>query len=596
LRVNLTTGELKKELTPAKIRKDYIGGRGLGARILWDEVPAGADPLGPENKLIITTGPLAGLYIPGASKTTFVSKSPATGGYGDSSVGGHLASELKYAALDAIVIEGSSEKPVYLYINDDKIELRDAMEYLNCGCLETEQKLRAELGSDFQVATIGPAGENMVKYASINHDYGRQAGRTGMGAIMGSKNLKAICIKGTNSPEVADMDKLVEVIRLMYKKTEELGIENWQEYGTPEVVEFSDSIGTLPTRNFSEGVYESSNKINATTMKEKLTKNSKACTSCSLACGKYAYSSRYDVYIEGPEYETLVLLGSNCGLSDIDDVLYANYLCDDLGMDTISAGNVIGFVMDCFERGLIDKKSFEFEIKFGEAEKIFELLKMIAAREGVGKLLSKGVKEVAAAFGPETHKYAMEIKGLEISGYETRNSTAMLLAYMTSEIGATHTKAFMIPLDQEMGPGEINTKKVKAVIDTQHSDPVLDCLGGCHFQEALDLDLYSEALTAATGQDYTAKDLKKVGERVWNLTRLFLKREESDFDRSWDLPPARYAEEKLTKGPGEGRSVSLEDQNKLLDIYYELRGWDEKGIPTREKLQELGLEKEIEVL
>ncbi len=346
LRVDLTNGKLTKEPTPADLARDFIGGRGFGAYFLFKEVPKGADPLGPENKLIISTGPLSGLMIPGAGKCDFATKSPLTGGYASASMGGHFTAEIKYAGLDSIILEGISPKPVYLYIDDDKIELRDASALWGKGTFEVEKHFKEKIGEEFQVAVIGPGGENLVPYACINHDYGRQAGRGGVGTVMGVKKVKAIVIRGTKSVPVADLDAYRAAGKALYKACKDAEfLAEWTRYGTTVVTSWCDEVGALPTRNFSAGSFEGGKGIYGQTMREKIVITDKGCFGCPSPCGKYSHAKKYNAYVEGPEYETIGLMGSNLGIDDIEAVAQANWLVDDLGIDSISAGTVIGWAM-----------------------------------------------------------------------------------------------------------------------------------------------------------------------------------------------------------------------------------------------------------
>jgi aldehyde:ferredoxin oxidoreductase len=341
LRVNLTTHTMLSQPLDPQFVREYIGGRGFAARLIYDEV-RGVDPLSSENKIVFASGPFSGVFLPAGGKATIAAKSRATGIYGDSNVGGHLAAEMKYAGYDAIIIEGAADHPVYLFIEDENIEIRDAGQYWGTGAIKAEQQMKQDLGDEFQIAIIGPAGENKVKFACISHDIGRQAGRTGLGAVMGSKNLKAVAIRGTHSIPVADLDQVKSIAQEMFDKVyADPSLKVWHDYGLGSVVPWANSIGALPTRNFQTGSFEAVNGIDHESMKAKITVGSKGCFGCPMCCGKFSHVKTRDVYVEGPEYETSALIGSNCGLDNIEDVAYGNYLCDELGLDTISAGNVV---------------------------------------------------------------------------------------------------------------------------------------------------------------------------------------------------------------------------------------------------------------
>ena len=433
LRVNLTTGKISKEPTPPDVIRDFIGGRGFGAYFLFKEVPKRADPLGPENKLIISSGPFSGLMIPGAGKCDFTTKSPLTGGYASSSLGGLFSAELKYAGLDSIILEGISPKPVYLFIDDDKIELRDASSLWGRGTIAVEKEFKDKLGEEFQIAVIGPGGENGVSFASINHDYGRQAGRGGVGTVMGVKKVKAIVVHGTKSIPVADLAGYRKTGMALFKACKDSeGLKPWQDYGTTIVVSWCDEVGALPTRNFSAGSFEGGKTLYGPVMREQIVVTDKGCFGCPSPCGKYSRMKRYNSNVEGPEYETIGMLGSNVGLSDIQDVAQANLLCDDLGIDTISAGGAIGWAMECYEHGIFSQQDTGgIELKFGNVQAVFAMIEKIAKREGLGALLAEGVKKASKKVGEGSEKFAIHVKGMEQSAYDTHNDTAMLLSYMT---------------------------------------------------------------------------------------------------------------------------------------------------------------------
>lgn len=598
LRVNLTTGQVKKEPTPPELARDYLGGRGFGIYFLLTEVPKGADPLGPENKLIISSGPLSGLLVAGGGKCDWTCKAPLTGGYASASMGGHFTAEMKYAGLDSIILEGISPKPVYLFIDNDKIELRDAAEYWGQGSMTVEKKMKDKFGEEFQIAVIGPAGENMVSFAHINHDFGRQAGRGGVGAVMGSKKVKAIVLRGTKSVPVADMEAYRKAGMALYKACKDAeGLKEWTRYGTTIVTSWCNEVGALPTRNFSAGSFEGAQGIYGQTMREKIVVTDKGCFGCPSPCGKYSKTKKYNSYVEGPEYETIGLLGSNVGIDDIEAVAQANLLCDEMGIDTISAGSVIAWAMECYEKGIFTKQDTGgIELKFGNAEAVFKMIEMITRREGLGALLADGVKKASQEIGKGTEKFAIHVKGMEQSAYQTHNATAMLLAYMTCDVGAHHNRAWAITYDIQVGREKVVPEKVARVIWLQHFRPMFDVLGACRLQWVelgIDRDLYVPLLEAITGIHRTWEDIEKVGERIWNLTRLYWARENPDFGRAWDMPAPRFYEEAPTSGVTKGQYTKLEDVNKLLDMYYEQRGWDSNGLPKPETLEKLGIPQEL---
>jgi aldehyde:ferredoxin oxidoreductase len=594
LRVNLTTGKITKTPTPPDLARDFIGGRGFGIYFLFKEVPKHADPLGPENKLIISSGPLSGLMIPGAGKCDFATKSPLTGGYADSSLGGHFTAEMKYAGLDSIILEGISPKPVYLFIDDNKVELRDASAYWGKGTITLEKELKEKFGEEFQIAVIGPGGENGVSFASINHDYGREAGRGGAGAVMGSKKLKAIVLHGTGSVPVADLEGYRKAGMALFKACKDAeGLKPWQTYGTTIVASWCDEVGALPTRNFSAGSFEGGKGIYGQTMREQIVITDKGCFGCPSPCGKYSRMKRYNTNVEGPEYETIGMMGSNLGISDIQDVAQANLLADELGIDTISTGGAIAWAIECYQKGIFTKADTGgLELTWGNVPVVFELIKQIAHREGLGALLSEGVKKAAQKTGQGSEKFAIHVKGMEQSAYATHNATAMLLAYMTCDVGAHHNRSWAITYDLQVGRELVTPEKVKRIIWLQDFRPMFDVLGSCRLQWvelSIDRDLYVPALEAITGIHRTWEDLERTGERIWNLTRLFWAREIDGFGRDWDLPAPRFYTEAPATGVTAGQITRYEDVQKLLDMYYEQRGWSEQGLPTTETMERLGI-------
>jgi len=594
LRVNLTNKTITKEPYPERAARDFLGGRGLGIYTLWTEVPRGADPLGPENKLIASSGPLSGLLVPGAGKMDWTCKSPLTGGYASASVGGMLSAELKYAGYDSIIFEGASDGPLYLFVDDDQVELRDASDVWGKGCITAEKVLKDRLGEEFQIATVGPGGENLVKYACIHHDWGRQAGRGGVGTVMGAKKLKAVAVRGTKGIPVADVKAFHQQSRKMFKACKDSKLwEAFQRYGTTIITSWCDEVGALPTRNFETGVFEEGPNLYGEVMRQKIVVADKGCSACPSPCGKYSYSKKHGLWVEGPEYETIGMLGSNCGLSDIEDVARANYLCDELGMDTISAGGCIAFATECFLKGIITTEDTDgLELGWDKPEAVYALIEKIARREGIGAVLAEGVKHAASVWGQGSEEFAIHVKGMEMSAYDVHQATGMLLAYQTCDVGAHHNRAWAITYDLEVGRDQITPEKVARVIYLQHARPFFDCAGGCRFQWielAIDVTEYAPMLQTITGIYRSWDDLMELSERVWNLTRMYWVREAPGFGRQWDYPPPRFYQHPATSGPTQGQFTPWEDVQKLLDLYYEQRGWDENGIPTEEKLEELGL-------
>jgi len=596
LRVNLSQNSFTTEPISEDTIRNFIGGRGFVAKYLFDEIKPGIEPLSQENKVVMAVGPLSGNFLPSSGKIEFGSKSPLTGGYGDSNMGGHIASELKLAGYDAVIIEGKCDTPKYLFIDNDRVELRDASKYWGHGALTTEKMLKDDLGEDFQIVTIGQAGENLVKFACLSHDFGRQGGRTGIGAVLGYKKLKAIAVRGDRTVPVADPEMLYKKGKEMYNEIYRLpGFKTWTPYGTADITKWVNDNGSFPTKNFSRGYFEGANNLTGQVLREKIHVLDKGCFSCPIPCGKYS-KVRYEgeqVFVEGPEYETIALVGGNNMIDDIEKVGFINYKMDEYGVDTISGGNVIAFALECIEKGIIGKDDVDGrELKFADINSVLYLLDKIVKREGIGDILAEGVRFASKTLGKGSEDFAIHVKGLEMSGYEPRNAAGMLLAYMTCDIGAHHNRAWAITYDMAVGRYEVEGKAEK-IIEMQHVRPMLDSLNVCRFpwiEISFQLHHYNEIFKYVTGMDFTWDDLLKVGEREFNLTRAFNVREIPDFGRKYDYPPPRFYKEKLEgEGPTAGGVMPIETIDKMLDKYYELRNWTQDGIPTRQKLEEMDL-------
>jgi aldehyde:ferredoxin oxidoreductase len=581
--------------------------------MLYDEIFPGIDPFDPRNILIAATGPLTGHFLPASGKTHFGTKSPATGGYADSNMGGHFGPQLKYAGYDLLVITGKAQSPSYLFISDDTVEIRSAEDYWGQGSITAEKNLKDHLGDDFQILTIGPAGENRVRYACISHDFGRQAGRTGVGAVMGSKNLKAIAVKGTNGIPVADLKKAYARGKEAYRNVmAKPGFEGWTPEGTAGITNWTNEVGVFPTRNFQTSYAEHYKDINGKAILDRLKITDKGCFGCPTPCGKYGHTqtSSGSAYVEGPEYETIALFGGNCELKTIEEVAYANYLCDELGIDTISAGVVIGWAIECFQKGILTREEVGGGINFSDLETVNFLLEKIARREGIGDLLAEGVKLAAEKTGKDSERFAIHVKGLEWSGYECRNAPSMMLAYMTADVGAHHNRAWVLGHDLAgawtnvhdliASGGEVEAqpraivsdRSAEYVIASQHKRSLFDVLGNCRLQMmelGFEEEHYAELYSLITGRTKNWEELLMISERIWHLTRAFSVREIKAFGRHLDLPPARLYEDPITTGPNQGHVLLREDIENLLTWYYEARGWDQNGIPTRETLARVGL-------
>ncbi len=620
LQIDLTGQKIEKKPLPDDLVEHYVGGRGFVAKILFDELTPGTDPLGSENLLIIATGPLTGHFVPSSGKTHFGAKSPATGGYGDSNMGGHFGPMLKYAGYDLIVLKGKASEPSYLYIDDDTVEIRSASDYWGMGALSVEKKLKEDLGEDFQIITIGPAGEKLVYYACISHDFGRQAGRTGIGAVMGSKNIKAIAVKGTGYIPVQDPSKAYEAGKKAFQEIRtKPGFTGWTPEGTAGITNWTNEVGVFPTRNFNTSFAEHYKEINGKAVLKNLKITDKGCYCCPTPCGKYGHTKtkQGEAYVEGPEFETIALFGGNCLLQTIEEVAYANYLCDEWGLDTISAGAVVSWTIECFEKGFLSIDEIGREIQFEDLETIEYLLSLIARREGIGDLLADGVKVAADKVGQGSDRFAIHVKGLEWTGYECRNAPSMMLAYLTADIGAHHGRAWVLGHDMagswsnvhdlinSGGGGEnlpeaaVKPECADYVIESQHIRPVFDFLGTCRLQLmelGFEGDHYSTLYEAITGKPMSWPEMLKISEKIWHLTRAFSVREIPGFGRHLEYPPQRFMDEPTPSGPNEGHCLSRAKIDQLLDWYYAARGWDQNGIPTRKTLTDVGLEGVADIL
>jgi len=592
LRVDLT----EKTISIEPLRKDltahYIGGRGLGARILWEEVEPSLNPLSPNNRLMFVTGPLTGTRAPAATKFGVVTKSFLTGIYAVSLASGDFGPNLKFAGFDGVIIQGRSERPVYLWINDMNVQFKDARHLWGLSTDLTQKYIKKDLKDEtVSVACIGPAGEKLVRFACIVHER-RTAGRCGTGTIMGSKNLKAIAVRGTGDVEVRDTEKLKDVAERVYKEAKEV-MKEYSKYGTPTLVELINYSGALPTRNFQSGVFEGAEKLTGPFMRKKIVKKDVSCWSCPVGCSKIVSIKEgfSNIITEGPEYETISMLGSNCGIDSIDAITLANKYCDDLGLDTLSTGNIVAFAMECYERGLINKENTEgLEIKFGDHQVVIELIKKIANREGFGDLLAEGVKRASEKVGKESEKFAIHVKGLEIPGYSPRSLYGAALNYATSPCGG-HVNRGSTVLTEITMPSNIRFDPVgKGILVKNEQDrrAVYDSAVLCLVTRRIThLPQVSEMLEAVTGMRARPEELMDIGERINNLERAFNVRE--GITRKDDILPWRCLEEPMPDGPAKGRALGEAGLNKMLDEYYGARGWNNEGIPRKDRLQELGL-------
>jgi len=604
LHVDLSKGSIKKQDLDPNFARKYLGGKGFGARLLYNLVPPKLDPFSPRNAVIFCTGPLTGTMAP-TNRYCIVTKSPLTGLFSDSYAGGDFSPELKYAGYDVLVIRGRSPKPVFLWIDDDDVNLRPARGIWGLDTYETQDWLLEELGDrSVKVACIGPAGENRVRFALVDSSPHRQAGRCGTGAVMGSKNLKAVAVRGSGKIELADPKSFDEAY---WRAREEIEKSNdsltYRKGGTPAFLEFANSQGLFPSRNFYDGVDDkAASSLNDSSQRKCLWTREYGCFACPIHCTKIGRIRR------GPwagtetdivEYETTGMMGANCGIDSLEAVAYATVLCDKYGLDSMSTGNVIGWTMECYEKGILKKKDLNgLDAKFGNWEAQIELVKMIAARRGISDVLAEGVARASKIVGKGSGDFAIHIKKMEAPAWPPRGSPGQALALACSDRGCDHQRGWMPAYEISgypwpFGPPfdrlSIERKKSECVKWEQDHLSAIYSLTLCEFSRSgITNETYAALVSAATGWSVDYNELLKYGERIWNVIRMFNVRE--GMNRKADSSLPKRFKEPLPSGPAKGHKIEDGDFNKLLDWYYEARGWDRNGIPTEGKLVELGLE------
>ena len=592
LRVNLTNGSIRKEALDPELARKYIGARGLGSRILCDEIDPKIDPLSAENKLIFASGPLSGTNAPSAGHFNVVTKGPLGGTIAASSSGGVFGPMLKYAGYDLIIFEGKAEKPVYLWINDAAVEICDAGEIWGKAVPETTEAIRAATDEEASVACIGPAGERMVLFANVMNECNRAAGRTGVGAVMGSKNLKAVAVRGTGAVRVAD----VEAFRTAMLKARDMirnhpvGGGGLRKFGTDVLVNIMNESGGLPTRNFREGVFATADNVGGESLTKKILTRPRGCFSCIISCGRATRitNPKYAGYGEGPEYETAWSFGPDCGVDDLDAVTKAHYLCNEYGMDAIAMGATIACAMDLFEDGIITtKETGGIALNFGNAEAMVDMTRLTGIGEGFGKKLALGSYRLAESYGhPE---YSMSAKKQDMPAYDPRAVQGMGLNYATSNRGGCHVRGYMTAVEILGNPVKIDNLttegKAQWTITFQNLTAALDSSGACLFSTfGIGADELAALLTAATGVSYSTEAFMQAGDRIWNMERLF--NLASGLSAKDDTLPPRMLNDPMPAGPCKGEVSKLAE---MLPEYYTLRGWDGKGVPTKEKKAELGI-------
>lgn len=599
LRVNLTTGDINREVISQEDLRMYIGGRALGAKYLYREVQRGIDPLSADNKLYFSAGPLTGTGTPSTGRYIIHTKSPQTGLYLCTLSGGHFGPELKRAGWDMIIIEGAAAAPVYLSIRNDNVEIRDAGMFWGMSTSATQEFIKEGLkDSRIRIACIGPAGERKVPFACVINEK-RAAGRGGAGAVMGSKNLKAIAVRGKRNVPVAHPEAFKQAIGRIYEDFEANAPvrESFRLYGSHSGTPALTAGGIIPWRNWQDGGSPHAEKLFPENWRDKYIKKDMKCAPpCTFNCSKLTlaeHGPHAGVVSDGPDYETIYSLGACCGVADLPAIIEADALCDDLGLDSISMGVSISFAMECFEKGIIDKEiTGGLDMQFGNHGILRNLIHDTAYREGFGAILAEGTRLMSQRFGKGSDAFAMHVKGLELGGYDPRGAKSVALVFACGPRGGCHKSNGgangLSRMEIQTGDARFSNQG-KAALTKQFGDKKMltDSLIFCTFVHgSISPEATLAVLNAVTGLEYQAGDLSQISERAAHLERMFNVRE--GFQRSWDTLPARLMKESPNSGPNMGQMVDLDP---LIDDYYELYGWDRTtGIPTQETLQRFGLD------
>ena len=608
LRINLTDKTSAEEQLKEEIVTKYLGGAGVAIKYMFDETPAKCDPLGPENNMYFAFGPLTGTDTPCASRSVVVTKSPATGGMTKSTGGGHFPAEVKFAGYDMLILEGKAETPTYLWIKDGKVAFRDAKHLWGLNTTETQQVIKDNLNDqNIRIACIGPSGENLGAYASIINER-HACGRKGVGAVMGSKNLKAIAIRGETPVPINDPEA--------YKKARKFMLDTMKESpmlypafsvdGTPLTVDVTSSLGIFPTKNFATtGEIDSIERFGSETAREKFNITREFCYKCPVGCSqlKLAREGPYKGASSIPEYETIYSFGGMTLIDSYNEVIAADKLCDEYGMDTISCGVSIAFAMELYERGIITIDDLDgLDLKWGNAEAMMKMIHKIAFKEGFGAILADGVKTAAEKIGKDAEKYAHHVKGLELPGYDVRGAKAHGLNYATAFTGADHNAGYAFqeifsapvpyPVDRLAyeGKGKLTKWNQDNRCATCDCAPMCAFLMDMVFAETCQQNT-ADLISSVSGLKLTAEDVTTCGERVNNIARIY--NIMAGLTRADDDLPYRLKNEPLKDGGAKGSYIPQEELDYMLDEYYEARGWTKDGIPTKEKLQSLGMEDEL---
>ena len=608
LRIDLSSRTFREEPLPGDLAQDFIGGSGLSVKLLYDEVPPTCDPLGPENKLIYAVGPFTGTTIPCASRMAVNARSPLTGAVGVAASGGHFPVELKRAGYDALIIEGRASEPVYVFIKNGEARFRSAEKLWGLCTTDTQQAIKDELhDQNVRVSCIGPAGERLSLIAAIVNER-RVAGRKGLGAVMGSKNLKAIAVRGDQAPKIADKEKYEAARKRMRAGMQESPVlyPQFSKFGTSSVVHLTEALGIFPANNWTAtGVFRPADKIGGFAI-EHLSAGRTACAICPVGCSQLRLAKQFPYagfFTEGPEYETLYSLGGVVGVDNPDAIIAADRVCDELGLDSISAGVTVAFAMELFERGIVTpEETGGLDLHFGNDRAMLELLHLMGERAkeraGLGDWLADGVRVAAQKIGRGSEKYAMHVKGLELPGYDVRGAKAHGLSYATAFTGADHNKGyafqeiFGIPVPYPVDRFAIEGKGKLCKWNQDARTAVADSPTMCVFlldMAVADFMFENTAglMEGTTGLAYTPEEIQQVGERVNNLARVY--NLAAGFTRADDDLPERLKTEPIPDGASKGQLISQVDLDRMLDEYYEARGWTKEGVPGRAKLEELRL-------
>jgi len=588
--VDLTARRAEWQPLGEDVLRRFIGGTGLGAYLLYEHCPPGVDPMAPENPLLFVTSPLVGSRLTTSSKFAVLAKSPLTGFIGDSLSSSFLATELKKTGCDALVITGRCDSPTLLSIDDGSVEFLDASDLVGLTTSQTEQAVKQRLGYRRKVACIGPAGENLVRFASISNDGGRQAGRTGPGAVMGSKNLKAIAVRGTQAVPASDPDRLNEIGLDLTQRSLGPATEKYRTLGTLANVSVFNRLGTLPTRNFRESTFELADLMDGEALHEGHHVKNAHCANCTIGCEQIVQTNDGGPRTKGRmEYESGFALGPLVGVGDPNAIIRASQLCDELGMDTISAGATVAWAMESCERGLLSQGP---ELTFGSADALMSTLELIGRRDGIGDLLADGSKAAAQQVGGGSDDWAMHVKGLEMPGYEPRSLKTMALGLAVSTRGACHNRSSAYEADFSASVDRLEAGRERGRITMEGEDfgAVLDSLIWCKFLRKAFDDLYEESAEIyelVTGWQMDPTDLRLAGERINNLKKAFNIRE--GWTRADDTLPARVLDEPLTDGVAKGIDLTQDDLDMMVGAYYDARGWTHDGLIPESKLHELDL-------